>query len=213
MPSPEQYQGFLDALRKNVRAFDAAERDEQRLAAAMADLQEVILYLLGYEEITEERLARPLGWLESAINDIRSGANPDALKPAAPVSGRPTQLAREAVQGYLAFCVELLVAAAKVPLGEAASFVSGNCRKLLLTERGDEITAKQILGWRQELNRGRGTEGGRDTLWRLRQEYGRLLKERSGSNREECERLVIGFIKGLSVTAPRSAPNRRASRG
>jgi hypothetical protein len=103
MPSAQRYRGFLDALRKNVLAFDSAEHDKQRLAAALAVLQEVVLYLQGDEEIADERLARPLGWLESAVNDSGRGAKVAALKPAAPVTGRPTDLAREPVQGALAF--------------------------------------------------------------------------------------------------------------
>jgi molybdopterin converting factor small subunit len=39
MPSTTRYQRFLVALRQNVRVFDAAEHDEQRLAAASAVLQ------------------------------------------------------------------------------------------------------------------------------------------------------------------------------
>jgi hypothetical protein len=94
---------LTDATRKNVLAFDSAEHDEQRLAAALAVLQGVVLYLQGDEEIADERLARPLGWLESAVNDAGRGASVAALKPATPVAGRPTDLAREPVQGALAF--------------------------------------------------------------------------------------------------------------
>ena len=54
MPSAQRYRGFLDALRKNVLAFDSAEHDEQRLAAALAVLQGVVLYLQGDEEIADE---------------------------------------------------------------------------------------------------------------------------------------------------------------
>ena len=119
MPSAERYHGFINALRQNVRTFDAAEHDERRLAAALAILQGVVLYLHGDHEVMEERLTRPLGWLESAVNDAARGANPTALKPATSVSGRPTGLARDRVQGTLAFFLELLVVAAKVPPDEA----------------------------------------------------------------------------------------------
>src|SRR4051794_5896110 len=102
MPTAEQYRDFLQALRKNVRVFDAAEHDEQRLAAALAILQGVVLYLVSDEEVAEERLARPLGWLESAVNDSARGASPAALQPAESALGRPTGLAREQVQGILA---------------------------------------------------------------------------------------------------------------
>jgi hypothetical protein len=99
MPSAFRYQLFVDALRKNAWIFDNdAETDERRLDTALAMLQGVVLYLMGDEEIAEQHLARPLGWLENAINDFRRGAIPDALKPATPVSGRPTRLAREDVR-------------------------------------------------------------------------------------------------------------------
>ena len=212
MPSSERYRGFLDALRKNVRGFDAAEFDEQRLAVALAVLQGVILYLQGDEEIAKERLARPLGWLESAVNDSWRGANPAALKPAIPVSQRPTGLAREEVQGALACGVELLVRVAKVSPNEAAKFVARKSRKLVFSESGDEITAAQILGWRREISRGKGTTGGRQLFRRLRQEYSVLFKAPSASQRRHCEALALGIIKGISVTTPRSAPKRRASR-
>jgi hypothetical protein len=212
MPSAERYRGFLGAVRKNARAFDAAETDEQRLDAALAVLRSVVVYLLGDEEIAEQHLARPLGWLESAVNDARQGADPAALKPATPVLGRPTGLAREAAQGALAFAVELLVMAAKVRPQAAANFVARNSRKLLLTENGDVITADQILGWRRELSRGRGTAGGRDMFQRLRQHNRDFFQEPSASKRPACERLALGTITGVSVVAPRSAPNRRARR-
>ncbi len=212
MPSAERYRGFLNALRKNVRVFDAAEIDEQRLAAALAVLEGVVLYLLGDKEVAEERLARPLGWLESAVNDSWRGANPAALKPASPASGRPTGLAREGVQGALAFGVELLVMAAKVPPDEAATFVAAKSRKLVLSESGDEITADQVAGWRRELNRGGGTAGGREIFRGLRQQHRILFEAPAASKRAECEARVLGAIKAVSVMAPRSAPNRRAKR-
>jgi hypothetical protein len=212
MPSAQRYRGFLVALRKNVRAFNSAENDEQRLAAALAVLQGLVLYLQGDEEIAEERLARPLGWLESAINDSAQGATVAALRPAAPGSGRPTNLAREPVQGVLAFSVELLVIGAKVPPNEAAIFVARNARGLVFSEGGDEITGEQIGGWRRELKRCRGTAGGRATFQKLCEEYKLLLKAHSASERQRCELLVRGLIKGVSVVGPRSAPNRRGKR-
>ncbi len=212
MPSAQRYRGFLDALRKNVLAFDSAEHDEQRLAAALAVLQGVVLYLQGDEEIADKRLARPLGWLESAVNDSGRGASVAALKPAAPVAGRPTDLAREPVQGALAFGVELLVIAAKVPPNEAANFVAREARKLVFSEGGDEIAGEQIAGWRRELKRTRGTAGGRARFRELCKEHRLLLKAHSASERRRCELLVVGLIKAVSVFGPRSAPNRRGKR-
>jgi len=212
MPSAERYHGFFDALRKNVWVFDAAEHDERRLAAALAILQGVVLYLQGDEEIAQERLTRPLGWLESAVNDSARGASPAALKPAISASGRPTGLAREGVQGTLAFAVELLVIGAKLPVDEAAKFVAQKSRKLVYSESGDEITAEQITGWRGDLNRGGGTVGGREIFQELRKEYRVLFKAPSVSNRERCEALAVGAIKAVSVVAPRSAPKRRGKR-
>jgi hypothetical protein len=209
MPSAEQYQGFINALRKNVRTFDAAEHDERRLAAALAVLQGVILYLHGDDEVMEERLTRPLGWLESAVNDAAGGANSTALKPATSVSGRPTGLARERVQGTLAFFLELLVVAAKVPPDQAAKFVERKSRNLVCSESGDEITATQVAGWRSELSRGRATIGGREIFQGLRREHSVLFNSPSVSNRPQCEALALGAIKVLSVVAPRSAPKRR----
>ena len=212
MPSAKQYQGFLDALRKNVRVFDTAEHDEQRLAAALAILQDVVLYLEGDEEVAEERLARPLGWLESAVNDSARGASPAALKPAKSASGRPTGLARERVQGTLAFAVELLVVGARVPADEASNFVARKSRKLVSSESGDDITGEQVAGWRRELSRGGGTLGGREVFRELRKQHGVLFKAPSVSNRGQCEALAVGAIKAISVVAPRSAPKRRGKR-
>jgi hypothetical protein len=211
MPSAQLYGRFLDALRKNVWVFDAAEYDEQRLDAALAILQGVVLLLQKDEEIADARLARPLGWLESAVNDLRRGANVTALRPADPISGRPTGLARERVQGTLAFCVELLIIAAKVPAAEAADFIANKARKLLVSERGDQITAAQVAGWRRELNRGGATAGGREFFRQLRQEYGEFFKVPSALERNRCEALASGLIEGASVVSPRSAPNRRRS--
>jgi hypothetical protein len=212
MPSAKQYQGFLDALRKNVRVFDTAEHDEQRLAAALAIPQDVVLYLEGDEEVAEERLARPLGWLESAVNDSARGASPAALKPAKSASGRPTGLARERVQGTLAFAVELLVVGARVPADEASNFVARKSRKLVSSESGDDITGEQVAGWRRELSRGGGTLGGREVFRELRKQHGVLFKAPSVSNRGQCEALAVGAIKAISVVAPRSAPKRRGKR-
>jgi hypothetical protein len=212
MPSTERYHGFIDALRQNVRAFDAAEHDEQRLTAALAVLQGVVLYLHGDQEVMEERLTRPLGWLESAVNDVARGASPTALKPPTSVSGRPTGLARDRVQGTLAFFLELLVVAAKVPPDEAAKFVARKSRNLVCSESGDEITAEQVAGWRHELSRGRGTVGGREVFRKLRKQHGVLFKAPSVSNRGQCEALAVAAIKAISVVAPRSAPKRRGKR-
>jgi|SRR5439155_15463184 len=209
MPSAERYQGFINALRKNVRTFDAAEHDERRLAAALAVLQGVILYLHGDDEVMRERLTRPLGWLESAVNDTARGASPTALKPATSVSGRPTGLARDRVQGTLAFFLELLVVAAKVPVDEAANFIARNSRDLVWSESGDEITAAQVVGWRRELSRGGATIGGREIFQGLRREHSVLFNSPSVSNRRPCEAFALGAIKALSVVAPRSAPKRR----
>jgi hypothetical protein len=212
MPSTTRYQRFLDALRQNVCAFDAAEHDEQRLTAALAVLQGVVLYLHGDQEVMEERLTRPLGWLESTVNDVARGANPTALKPARSASGRPTGLARDRVQGTLAFFLELLVVAAKVPVDEAAKFVARNSRNLVCSETGDEITAEQAAGWRSELSRGRATIGGRAIFQELRRGHSILFNSPSVSNRRLCEALALGAIKALSVVAPRSAPKRRRGR-
>jgi hypothetical protein len=212
MPSTERYHGFINALRQNVRAFDAAEHDEQRLTAALAVLQGVVLYLHGDQEVMEERLTRPLGWLESAVNDVARGASPTALKPSTSVSGRPTGLARDRVQGTLAFFLELLVVAAKVPPDEAAKFVARKSRNLVCSESGDEITAEQVAGWRSELSRGGATIGGREIFRGLRQQYGAFFNSPSVSNRRSCEALALGAIKALSVVAPRSAPKRRRGR-
>ena len=162
MPSAERYQGFLEALRLNGRVFDAAEHDEQRLDAALAVLRAVVLYLLDDHEVMDEHLIRPLGWLESAVNDAAQGADPTALKPATSASGRPTGLARDSVQGTLAFFLELLVVAAKVPPDQAAKFVARKSRDLVCSESGDQITAEQVKGWRSELRRGSATIGGRE---------------------------------------------------
>jgi hypothetical protein len=212
MPSTERYHGFINALRQNVRAFDVAEHDEQRLTAALAVLQGVVLYLHGDDEVMEERLTRPLGWLESAVNDAAGGANSTALKPATSVSGRPTGLARDRVQGTLAFFLELLVVAAKVPPDQAARFVERKSRNLVCSESGDEITATQVAGRRSELSRGRATIGGREIFQGLRQQYGVWFNSPSVSNRPRCEALALGAIKALSVVAPRSAPKRRHGR-
>jgi len=209
MPSAQRYGKFLDALRKNVRVFDAAKYDEQRLDAALAALQGVVLYLQGDDEIADELLARPLGWLESAVNNSRQGANVAALRPAAPMSGRPTGLARERVQGALAFGVELLVMAAKVPPAEAADFIASKARKLLVSESGDDITAAQIAGWRRELSRGGGTPGGRELFGQLRQWQRELFEAPSALERKQCEILALAAITGASVVSPCSAPNRR----
>ena len=121
-------------------------------------------------------------------------------------------MAREPVQGALAFGVELLVIAAKVPPNEAANFVAREARKLVFSEGGDEIAGEQIAGWRRELKRTRGTAGGRARFRELCKEHRLLLKAHSASERRRCELLVVGLIKAVSVFGPRSAPNRRGKR-
>jgi hypothetical protein len=134
------------------------------------------------------------------------------LEPASAVTGRPTGLARERVQGTLAFAVELLVRAAKVPPDEAANFVARNSRKLVSSDSGDEITAKQIAGWRGEISRGGATAGAREIFRGFRDGYRTFFEAPSVSNRKQYETLAVGLIKGLSVVSTRSAPKRRGRR-
>ena len=148
-------QSAFDRLRMGARLNRKERRVvEQRLTAAWAVLQGVVLYLHGDPEVMEGRLTRPLGWLESAVNDAARGANPAALKPATSTAGSPTGLARNDVQGTLAFFLELHVVAAKVPPDQAAKFMARKSRNLVCSESGDEITAEQVAGWRSELSRG-----------------------------------------------------------
>jgi hypothetical protein len=144
MPSEQIYGRFLEALRQNVRIFNTAEDDGQRLASALALLQGVVIYLQQDRDVLDEQLTRPLGWLESIVNDARRGAEVAALKPIEPASGRPTGLARERVQAASAFGLELLVMAAKVPLNEAAQFIVTTARKHLVSESGDELADHRV---------------------------------------------------------------------
>lgn len=212
MPSEQRYRGFLAALRQNAKVFAAAKDDDDvRRNAGLAALRGVIIYLQEDREIMEGFLAAPLTFIERAVSDAGQGADVPALRPTKPPSGRPTGLTREAVQGALAFHVELLVMAAGVPARSAANFVATEARKHnVRCEDGSDITAQQMLKARNEINRRAATRGGRSLFTRLKRESASLFKGGpSAAKREHCEALVRGQIKALFLIAPENAPNRR----
>ncbi len=212
-PSEEHYRGFLAALRKNAKVFNAANDIATRRSAGLAALEGAIIYLQGDVEIADAFLTRPLAFIVAAVHDSGQGANVAALKPAQGVPGRPTGMVREFVQATLAFACELLIASKMGP-DDAAAWVAAEARKfVVVSEDGNPIVANQVTGWRKEIKQGRAPIEARDMfkgLRRVRPEHDEMLKgQRSEAKRKMCEALARAAVKGLAAGAPRSAPNRR----
>jgi hypothetical protein len=212
MPSEEWYRAFIAALRANTRVFEAAKDDDQRRNAGLAVLEGVASYLLEDPEVRDELLLKPLSFIIGHVSDSGQGRIVTALAPTEKASGRPTGLVREVVQGTIAFAIELLVMAARVPASDAAAFVVAKARKLdIVTESGDALTADQVADWRHALNRGAGTLRGREVLreYRNNSSFTTLFKNPSAEKRKVCERIVEKLLAGTAATASQFAPNRR----
>jgi hypothetical protein len=214
MPSTDRYQGFKAALGKNAKAFAMAQDDAGRAAAGLAVLQGTIVYLRGDPEIFDKpHLLHPLVFLVNALGDASGGAKLEAFRRAA--SQRPTGLTRDAVQGTVVFCLDLLIEVVGIKPAEAAKDVANTARRQgVLTGRGDDLVPGQIADWRNELNRGKGTRFSREHRRRLREHYRELFNappaDQRAAHRQLCKKLVGGLLKGIYATAPRAAPNRRA---
>jgi hypothetical protein len=213
MPSADRYQGLKVALRKNAEAFVMAEDDAGRAAASLAVLQGTIVYLRGDPEIFDKpHLLHPLVFLVNALGDAFGGAKLEMLRRAA--SQRPTGLTRDAVQGTVVFCLDLLIEGARMRPAETAKYVANTARRQgVRTRKGDDLTPSQIADWRNELNLGKGTRFGPEHRRRLREHYRELFKappaDQRDDHRKGCIKLVDGLLKGIYATAPQAAPNRR----
>jgi hypothetical protein len=216
MPNADRYQGFKAALGKNAEAFAMAEDDPGRAAASLAVLQGTILYLRGDPEIFDKpHLLHPLVFLENALRDASGGAKLEALRRAA--SQRPAGLTRDAVQGTVVFCLDLLVEGARIRPAEAAKYVANTARRQgVRTGRGDDLAPGQITGWRNELNLGRGTHFGPEHRRRLREHYREWFKappaDQRDAHRQGCKKLVGGLLKGVYAVASQAAPSRRRAK-
>jgi hypothetical protein len=214
MPSADWYQGFKAALRKNAEASAMAEDDAGRAAASLALLQGTILYLRGDPEIFDKpHLLHPLVFLENALGDASGGAKLEALRRAP--SQRPTGLTRDAVQGTVVFCLDLLIEGARIRPAEAAKYVANAARRQgVRTGRVDDLAPGQIADWRNELNLGKGTRFGPEHRRRRREHYRERFKAPPADQRDaywqDCKKLVGRLLKGIYATAPQAAPNRRA---
>src|SRR6516225_3262503 len=104
-PTEEQYHALKAVLVYMKTKYNAAEQENEiaRLEAGLGQLRALFLYLQNDPEIADNFLLRPLAALESALFASGRGANPALLDHVPERPGRPAGLARESLQGSLAF--------------------------------------------------------------------------------------------------------------
>ena len=211
--SEGQYRHLKAALGDMAMKYDAAETEIARLEAILGQLRALILYHQNDREIADKFILRPLGALEAALYDCGRGAKVPLLDHAPERPGRPVRLAREDVQGSLAFAVELLVAGRR-GTEAACEWVATTARRQgLRSEDGAPLTARQVKSWRAEISRGKAPAGACETFVHLRcmRPYSAAFRTASGQQplpQQGYEVLAGAFIKGLAATAPRSGPKK-----
>jgi hypothetical protein len=107
-PTEEQHRDLKRTLGRTKKEFDAAENEIGRLEAGLQASRAVISYLGNDGEVADQLLTAPLGALEVALFDSGRGANVPLLKHAPKEPGKPSHIAKQSVQGMLAFALELL---------------------------------------------------------------------------------------------------------
>jgi hypothetical protein len=173
----------------------------------------LILYHQKDPEIADKFLLRPLGALEAALYDSGRGAKVTLLDHAPGRPGRPVLLAREDVQGSLAFAVELLVRGGMRTEAACKWLASTARRQGLRSEDGAPLTARQVKSWRAEISRSKAPAGACETFSALRgmPPYSAAFPtapEQEPLPPQGHEVLAGAIIKSLAATAPRSGPKK-----
>jgi hypothetical protein len=222
VPSEERYEKLIVRLRESTKAFDAAQRDWDKVrgnsikedkarraahSAGVAAIQACIQFLLGDKDVHRERLTRPLGALESAAYDALQGANPRLLQHSPTRTGKAALTSREQVQGVLAGALDLLMAA-KMGTHVAAVWVAKEAQKQGVTsEDCTPIAPRQIISSRKEIIQGRAPQGAKDAFYLLTNAYEKRLEQLDLADRREgAEALARAAIKSLAAISPVSAP-------
>ena len=213
-PTEEQYHALKAVLVYMKTKYNAAEQENEiaRLEAGLGQLRALFLYLQNDPEIADNFLLRPLAALESALFDSGRGANPALLDHVPERPGRPAGLARESVQGSLAFAVQLLVVGG-VGTEAACKLVADIARRLgVRAEDGGALTGRQIKSWRAEISREKAPRGACETFAKLHclppyNEAFRPERRLQPLPRQWHEKSAGAVVKALAATAPRSGPN------
>jgi len=218
MPSATQYGELISLLRKVKAAFDSAKDDATRLTESRRALRGVMQYLRSDPQVFDSNLIQPLAALSTATYDAGQGATSSLLEHPSTRDGKPTDTAREIVQGTLAYVLEMLIAA-KIDSNECISAWIATEARLqgVTTEDSQPIAARQIANWRSEIRRGKAgkaPESARlafnslieatntDRLRQLRNTRPRQPKEIV----EDLKDYARKVIKSIAMVAPRSAP-------
>jgi hypothetical protein len=218
MPSKAQYAALIDELRAIKHELRGGEDDKAKLALSRRTLQAMMTYLRFDPEVLDDDLTRPIALLLNAAYDASKGASPSLLDHKPAEGKKPTGLAREEIQGVMAFALALMCAA-KMGTHLGAQWCADEARKSkVLCEDGSFITAKQIITWRKEITGGRAPEAARKTFdgWRNDRSTiastGTILAGlRTSRDHQTAKATVQLLIKHLAGAAPESAPKRKAA--
>jgi hypothetical protein len=221
MPNEEKYRVLIGALRESTRRMEAADKNDDdgrraRLRAGFEALQEVIIYLSGDPEIGKEGLTRPLGLIENALRDAGRGAKPPLLEHSPEGTGsKPSGTTREDVQGGVAAALQVLATAGGWGTAKATEWIVAEARRMKLRcVDGAPIAAKQIKGWRAEMNKGRGPAAAQATFedfcgYERAKPWWKLPRSHP-AKRTEAQRAAGKIIAVLAHTTPQAAPKATA---
>jgi hypothetical protein len=190
---------------------DDADGHAWRLVAGVGALREIIVWLQGDPEVRCGGLTRPLALVENALSDAGRGAKPPILdQPPAGKGDKPTGTMREAVQGSLAAALEVL-SRARVGTGQAAEWVAAEARRVgLRSADSSAVSARQIRGWRSEINKGKGPAEARENFeaW-VGEERTKPWWNAPQGRREAAQAVVKRIVGVLASAAPLAAPKRQ----
>jgi hypothetical protein len=212
MPDDPRYRRLLEELARVGKSFDAAGDDAARLEAMIASQRALVLYIA--QNAGTEDMLRPLGAIESALHDLRQGANV-MLMEHHPRGSKPGCTTLERVQAALAWSVELLTGPGKMGSALAARVVAETARRHKLTDaNGSPVTVKQIVSWRKELRADRAPSWACEHWVAFRKEYQPLLRMppsdlKVARARQAAEQLV----RVVAQLSPRSAPKAKMPTG
>ncbi|MBV8093131.1 MAG: hypothetical protein JO110_07830 [Acetobacteraceae bacterium] len=204
VPKRERYADLLVGL---IRAQSARNAGDQGAAPCLRALVAILQFLDADLIVADLGITEVLGALANALNDILQGAQPELLSAdryAGPDEdeskgkrGRPTDRARYAGRGVVAFCASLLIEAGFTRT-DAGKIIAREAEHLGIDwQRDDRITPKRVLRWRAEI--GAGGPALADEMYetlKAKQKAQPLI-----ANKSEAIALIRHYLSGMLKTA------------
>jgi hypothetical protein len=166
LPTRERYADLLVGL---IRAQSARNAGDRGAAPCLRALVAILQFIDADPIVADLSVTEVLGALANALNDVLHGGQPDLLsadhyagpeehesksKNGNKKGGRPTDRARYAGRGVVAFCASLLIEAGFTRT-DAGKIVAREAKDLGVDwQKEDQITPGRVLRWRDEIRAG-----------------------------------------------------------